>query len=364
MVYSNPFVALEAYESSDDEEPTPIIGGIDDESVAGGDDEGEGQWRLWVDSGAMWEDEDAPVDDNPDRFTGPGFLEDMERQYDPQNQLKSKSLVLTQTEDDLLDKTALHKELISKAILQSEWRQLFWQVKCIPGQEIQVVFDIMNKILPSAQLTAAQCIDLFPLGPEGDVDDQEDILKAILDVESIPESLKPMIDESVAKKAKRFGDSPSQTPSHPESHTRVVPAPERAFQYLLSFAQSESTIPEAEEELKQILQVDSLLSAWSTAIGKASLEPGTDVQVAFQALTAMKSELIPWSLAPPSSSPQGILSSEATEAASSTRSRTTNVYHLFSAFSIPGVSGSVYLEAYLGEDPQNTPIMEFLRQHP
>ncbi|KAK7441207.1 hypothetical protein VKT23_016688 [Stygiomarasmius scandens] len=367
MVFKNPFLDLQAYESSDDEELAPDVIS-DGESAAGGDDAGERQWNILDDHGAaIWEDEDAPVDDDPNHLTGPDFLDDMERRYDPENRLKSKSLVLSQTNDDILDNPTLHSELITKAILTSETKQLFWQLKCTPGQEIQVVFDIMNNFLPSVSLTATQYIDLFATGAEGDVEDLEDILKAILDVDSIPDSLRPMIDEAVAKKEGRFGNSLSsphlrQSP-HPESRPHSRTASERAFQYLYSFAQSDSTIPEAEEELKKILQLDSLPSVWLAAIDKAGLEPGVNPQVVFEALNAMKGDLVPLS----QEAATTVLRPQPTEVNSvhvSPHSTATDVHHVFAAFSVPDVSGSVYLEADLGEDPQNTPIVEFLRQHP
>ncbi|KAK7446012.1 hypothetical protein VKT23_014635 [Stygiomarasmius scandens] len=77
MAPRNPFLDLQAY-GSDDEGPTPDMSS-DGEYVAGDDDEGEAQWKSWDDSGAMWEDEDAPVDDDPNRLTGPAFLDDMEK---------------------------------------------------------------------------------------------------------------------------------------------------------------------------------------------------------------------------------------------------------------------------------------------
>ncbi|THU94784.1 hypothetical protein K435DRAFT_798627 [Dendrothele bispora CBS 962.96] len=41
-----------------------------------------------------------------------------------------------------------------------------------------------------------------------------------------------------------------------------------------------------------------------------------------------------------------------------------NRYHVFSAFSVPGITGSVYLEAYLGKNLQNARVVHFLHQHP
>ncbi|KAK7441344.1 hypothetical protein VKT23_016591 [Stygiomarasmius scandens] len=129
-------------------------------------------------------------------------------------------------------------------------------------------------------------------------------------------------------------------------------------------------MPEAEAELQKILKVDTLLQPWSIAIGKMMVEPSTSIDVALQALYAMKNDLVLanlQSVPPRQPTPFSALDNKTpnlTQTSTPTFLRNTNIYHLFSAFCIPNVTGAVYLEAYLGENPQNTPIIEFLHQHP
>ena len=79
---------------------------------------------LWPDA---WEDEDAPEDDS--RLTGADFLDHLERCYDPRN-FQAKSHFTVPSGDDLLDKSTLHRDLLTNAVLMSERKQLFWKIKC------------------------------------------------------------------------------------------------------------------------------------------------------------------------------------------------------------------------------------------
>ncbi|KAK7434494.1 hypothetical protein VKT23_020178 [Stygiomarasmius scandens] len=199
----------------------------------------------------------------------------------------------------------------------------------------------MNNFLPLDQLTAQWCIDHFASNPDGDVDDLLNTLKSVLAVEHLPETFRSQVDQVVARKLEHFHESQRLESGLADPITDSPP--KQAFQYLLSFTRSDSaTIPDAEAKLQRILKVDTLPQSWSVAIGKAVVEPGTDVDDVLEALYAMKNDL--------TSAPTFL--------------RNSNVYHLFSAFCVPSVSGAVYLEAYLGENPQNTPIIEFLHQHP
>ncbi|KAK7451109.1 hypothetical protein VKT23_012785 [Stygiomarasmius scandens] len=353
MVYRNPFLDIQAYDSSDDEEQTPSVIG-DEGFIAGGDGEEEDRgWEAGNDIGVRWEDEDAPTEES-NRLSGTAFLDDMERRYDPHN-LRSKLPVLIPSTNNVLNKPVLHRDLVNKAILMSEQKKLFWKIKCTPGRETEIVFDIINNFLPSDRLTAQRYIDLFASRPDVDADNLIMVLKSALAVESVLDSVMAMVDQAVAQKPKR---------SEPGSKEPVTDyPPEQAFQYLLSFAQSETgTIPEAEAELLRILKLDTLPQAWSTAIGKAVVEPCTDADIALRALLALKNDLVPSGLHPAPLSPP-IPSFSCGPVSEATLLCGIGAYHLFSAFTAPDISGAVYLEAYLGDDPQNTPIIEFLRQH-
>ncbi|KAK7461533.1 hypothetical protein VKT23_008707 [Stygiomarasmius scandens] len=367
MVFRNPFLDLQAY-GSDDESSVASDG----ESAAGGDDQEDGQWRADDANGVEWEDEDTPVDDS-NRITGATFLDDLERRYAPGNppNLRYNSPILRPSSDDFLDKPELHRDLLAKAVLMSERKRLFWKMKCRPGQETQVVFDIMQNLLPSALLTAQRCIDVFASSSDGSVEELVNNLRVILDLDSIPDTLKAAIDHAVARKSERQQSSSHQLPIEPNDRVVADSPHQRAYEYLLSFAGPDSiTILQAEAELQGILGMDTLPQLWSTAIGKAVVAPGVDSPL--PALYAMKNKLVPSNLlssvvaAPAlrqtsSTSPTPI---SVTSNPSPVYARSSDVYRVFSAFSIPDVPGCVYLEAYLGKNPQNTPVIEFLRHHP
>ncbi|KAK7459481.1 hypothetical protein VKT23_009464 [Stygiomarasmius scandens] len=249
-----------------------------------------------------------------------------------------------------------------------------WQ--CVDGiyrSANSTVFDVMNHSFTPDQLTAQRCIDSFASNPNSNVEDLVKALKEVLQVNSIPESFQSQIDNAVARKSE--SNVRSQDSTRLSAHNVAEESPyEQAFQYLLSFSHSESTtIPEAEQELLRILQVETLPQQWLVAIGKAVLEPSVDVEVALQALNAMRNDLVPSarSAAIPSSliaprdqsSSTHCPNSPSWTARDGLETQSSNSYPVFSTFSVPDVPGAVYLEACLGLDPQNTPIVEFLRQH-
>ncbi|KAK7441345.1 hypothetical protein VKT23_016592 [Stygiomarasmius scandens] len=118
MVFRNPFLDLQAYDSSDDKERMPNVVN-DRESIPGGDDEEEGSSRAGDHDGGgvAWEDEDAPEGDS--RLTGADFLDDLERQYDPRN-FQAKAPITVPAGDDLLNKLTLHRDLLTNAVLMSK----------------------------------------------------------------------------------------------------------------------------------------------------------------------------------------------------------------------------------------------------
>ncbi|KAK7459480.1 hypothetical protein VKT23_009463 [Stygiomarasmius scandens] len=135
MVCRNPFLDIQAYDSSDDEdENTPTVSD-DEDFIAGGDDDEDRSWEAGDgvgDTGGIWDDEDAPAAaliEDSNTLTGALFLDDLERCYDPCN-FQSKSPLLVPSSDDLLNKPTLHKDLLTKAVLMSEQRPLFWKIKC------------------------------------------------------------------------------------------------------------------------------------------------------------------------------------------------------------------------------------------
>ncbi|THU79958.1 hypothetical protein K435DRAFT_874900 [Dendrothele bispora CBS 962.96] len=382
MPSRNPFLDLEAYGSDDDDFLEESPSGYDHEATGAGDeDEGEREGSGEVEeeeAGTLQskDGEDFEDEDFPETF-GPALFDSMEKRYNPEAlaRLKMVSPVLLPSNDDLLDKPTLHQDLIAKALLLSERKPIFWRVRCIKGKETELVYDIMAHFQPSAHTVASRCIETFTRYQAGTRQDLEEALKDVLKVNTLPTEFLDQIDEAVAHRAQVLPLVPEQNPrdlepTRPESDNR----PERAFEFLLSYAHAESmTIPEAEKGIASILEVDPIPPLWSTAIGKATLEPDADVNEAVQALHAMKSDLVPSTASnvplPPSlPSTSNVLRSDTSTAKdtllSATWSDIENSYHVFSAFSVPGITGSVYLEAFLGKDPQNARVVQFLRQHP
>ncbi|THU92418.1 hypothetical protein K435DRAFT_862516 [Dendrothele bispora CBS 962.96] len=373
MSSRNPFLDLEAY-GSDDDEFTDIIniyekgdsgaGGEDEEEEGRGEEEEEEVGTLQAQDGIVFEDEDFP------ETFGPALFDSMEKRYNPEAlaKLKTVSPVLLLSNDDLVDKPTLHQDLIAKALLLSEKKPIFWRIRCIAGKETEILYDLMAHLHPSTHTLASRCLEAFTRYEAGSKEDLEEALKEVLEVDTVPREIQDQVDEAVAQRA--FQQlAPGQNHRNlestgPQSDNR----PERAFDYLLLYARSESmTIPEAEKGIADILELDPIPPLWSTAIGKATLEPDADVNEAVQALHAMKSELVPslvGSVPLPLPSTSNDLRSAKDMLLYSALSDNENSYHVFSAFSVPGITGSIYLEAYLGKDPQNARIVQFLRRQP
>ncbi|THU85908.1 hypothetical protein K435DRAFT_868817 [Dendrothele bispora CBS 962.96] len=375
MPSRNPFLDLEAYGSDDDDfqqEPPydnedTRAGGEDEEDEEEDEGEEEEAGTLQAKDDELFEDEDFP------ETFGPALFDSMEKRYNPEAlaKLKTVSPVLLPTNDDLLNIPTLHQDLIAKALLLAEKKPLFWRVRCVAGKENEVVYNIMAHLHPSAHTLASRCLEAFTRYQAGAKEDLEEALKEVLELDTLPREYQEQIDEAVAQRAQIQRVVPEQGPPNLESPgLNADNRPERAFEYLLLYAYAETTtIPEAEKQIASILDVDPIPPLWSTAIGKATLEPDADVNEALQALHAMKSDLIPSpaSNVPLSSTNNDLLSPTSTAKdtlLSAAWSDHENNYHVFSAFSVPGITGSLYLEAYLGKNPQSARIVNFLRQEP
>ncbi|THU88154.1 hypothetical protein K435DRAFT_866568 [Dendrothele bispora CBS 962.96] len=372
MSSRNPFLDLEAY-GSDDGEQSPDIS--DNEATgAGGEDEEEEEDKAVEEeeeTGTLQAKDDEAFEDEdfPETF-GPALFDSMEKRYNPKAlaKLKTVSPVLLPSNDDLVDKPTLHQDLIAKALLLSERKPIFWRIRCIAGKENEVIYDMMAHLHPSTHTLASRCLEAFTRYQAGSKEDLEEVLKEVLEVDTLPREFQDRVDEAAAQRALQQlvpeQNLQNLESTGPESDNR----PERAFDYLLLYACSESmTIPEAEKGIAGILELDPIPPLWSIAIGKATLEPDADVNEALQVLHAMKSDLVPSlvsnvPLSLPSTSDN--LRSAKDTLLSAALSVNENSYHVFSAFSVPGITGSVYLEAYLGKDPQNARIVQFLRQQP
>ncbi|THU78150.1 hypothetical protein K435DRAFT_876964 [Dendrothele bispora CBS 962.96] len=359
MPSRNPFLDLEAYGSDEedlreempsvhDHEATGAGGKDEEEEEDPREDEEEEAGTLQAKDGGVYEDEDFP------EMFGPALFDSLEKRYNPEAlaKLKMVSPVLLRSDDDLVDKPTLHLDLMAKALLLSERKPIFWRVRCITGKETELVYDIMAHLHPSAHTLASRCLEAFTRYQAGAKEDLEEALKEVLELDTLPREVQNQIDEAVAQRAQNQEVVPKHNPPNlelagPESDHR----PECAFEF----------------SFPNILEVDPIPPLWSTAIGKATLEPDADVNEALQALHAMKNDLVPSLVRNvpvplPLPSTSNDLRSAKDTLLSVALSDNENSYHVFSAFSVPGVTGSVYLEAYLGKDPQNARIVHFLRQ--
>ncbi|THU78953.1 hypothetical protein K435DRAFT_811120 [Dendrothele bispora CBS 962.96] len=365
MSSRNLFLDLEAY-GSDDEDFQQPLNFYDNEDTRAGDEdeeepgeEEEEAGTLQAKDGEVFEDEDFP------ETFGPALFDSMEKRYNPEalSKLKTLSPVLLSSHDDLVKQSTLHHDLVAKALLLSKRKPLFWRIRCKAGRENEVVYNIMANIQPSANTLASQCLEAFTRYQAGARQDLEDALKEVLEVDTIPKEFQDQIDEAVAQRAQiqQLVPEPNLQNLQPTGAASVSDN----LPDLLQYAQSDSiTIPEAEKAVASTLGVDSIPPLWATAIGKATLEPDTDVIEALQALRAMKSDLVP---SPTSDAPLPSITDTSTSKdrlLSAAWSDNENSYHVFSAFSVPSITGAVYLEAYLGKNPQSARIVDFLRQHP
>ncbi|KAK7438729.1 hypothetical protein VKT23_017859 [Stygiomarasmius scandens] len=115
------------------------------------------------------------------------------------------------------------------------------------------------------------------------------------------------------------------------------------------------SVDDAVNELTWILGQSPLPQLWRTAVDKAITEPDEDSSAGVVRLNEILPLLMALDTSHPISSPTKYTRSEPI---------TLGEYRVLSAFVAPTVAGSVYLEAHLGRNPQNSDIVEFLRGHP
>ncbi|KAK7441214.1 hypothetical protein VKT23_016695 [Stygiomarasmius scandens] len=128
----NPFIDDQAFESDDD-----VYDDADTGNAAGGEED------------AGWNDEDDPEVHNEDclvdfSLSAPGSLSRLEAVTDRllaqyvQTEAGSSIQAPIREDGDELD----HRTL--RNILCAEKKQVFWRIKCKPGSEMDLVFDIMR----------------------------------------------------------------------------------------------------------------------------------------------------------------------------------------------------------------------------
>ncbi|THU79973.1 hypothetical protein K435DRAFT_874872 [Dendrothele bispora CBS 962.96] len=145
----------------------------------------------------------------------------------------------------------------------------------------------------------------------------------------------------------------STTP--PKPLPLLEPVEAQAFSLLCGYCvDPNATIPAVETELRKMLGT-AYNDQWNQALSAGSLlDPDEDPSAPLDRLLAMKQLLVPAESLPSTSTPSEQLTSQPPSPSSS---------NVRSAFCVPTVTGSVYVEADLGLRPQDTEFVEYLRNH-
>ncbi|THU76805.1 hypothetical protein K435DRAFT_878708 [Dendrothele bispora CBS 962.96] len=289
---SNPFVDLQAQVDDEEDwidgEPMFLPGSDDEDYLWGaGDDEerGERGEKGTDNEEDHWENEDL-LEVRREEDYPPTFVDYLMERYTNRPSTPPPPL----NGDDALSNVVLRAALLSA----DKAKDTFWRIKCKPGYELELVFDIMRR--EQERTTSSTTSSKAP---------------AFVEVESIQA---------------------------------------RAFDLLCqSCADPNVTIPAVEADLKKILGT-AYTSPWNQALSASSpLDPDEDPSVALNRLSAMKQLLVP------DKSSTSISYGQLT-----TQPPSPDV---LSAFCVPTVTGSVYIEADLGLRPQDTEFADYLRTH-
>ncbi|KAK7448052.1 hypothetical protein VKT23_013809 [Stygiomarasmius scandens] len=293
----NPFIDDQAYESDDD-----VYDDADTGNTAGGEE------------GTGWNDEDDPEVHNEDRLVDFGLSVPDSLPPRPRPRLEavtdrllaryvqtevghSSSQVPVREDGDEFDDTTLKK------ILCADGKQVFWRIKCKPGSEMELVFDIMH-------------------------------YRQIL-------------------------TTPSQSPE-PSSmpvgvRTKGLSSAARALKTIRQYALTQDGEPKTvADELEKVLGSEWSVE-WTRLIDAAGLEPGEgDVQAALNNVNQKAAAFLPvlvlqeaslsFSDTPPI--PSASLPPQSTNHHPGNHSPTVEATTILSAFCVPTVSGFVYLEGH------------------
>ncbi|KAK7459522.1 hypothetical protein VKT23_009505 [Stygiomarasmius scandens] len=310
---ANPFIDDQACQ--DDEEYDEEASSYGDESGTGGsygsdeeDREYDGGWTMLHQEQWMNED-DVPSDG----LEFAGFVDYLEQRYvNRYNNENNSSLILLQTSDDELDTFTLHQSLLS------EMCQSFWKIRCIAGEEIMLVADILQH-------------------------EHERMTSSSFTTSSVS----------------RLRSSDDLTRNTCRSPVKD------AIECIHLFAQSPTlTVDAVVDNLCNILGQTSLSQQWRNAVDVAITEPDEDTTAGLSRFHA----LVPSLLALEADVSQAMEPVSVTAKATPANHSYSVIppedeYRVLSAFVAPTVAGNVYLEARLGKNPQSMVIVEFLRGH-
>ncbi|THU88325.1 hypothetical protein K435DRAFT_803597 [Dendrothele bispora CBS 962.96] len=286
----NPFVDHEAYEDDDEEY------GFGGEGGGEGDNEEDEDLPSWVDrSGVNWDDED--MIDTSTRLDIEEFADHLAQRY----------TAPTIGETSRISAHAQEVEpALRKALMTEETTQSFWRVKCKPGTETDLVFDIMQH--------------------------QIEVSPAI--------------------------------PTLPHSYPSTIPPASEAVQLIQTFAQSATAaVDEISDTVARVLGIKSLPELWRKAIDATILDPDEAQENPLRGLERFN-DLVPELLLSCASSgndgvchPSGPLTNvtrlpEQNNSDLKQQWRCEDTSQVFSAFSVADNPGSIYLEAFLTRFPQ------------
>ncbi|THU99081.1 hypothetical protein K435DRAFT_856046 [Dendrothele bispora CBS 962.96] len=299
----NPFIDDRAYHDRDHSDSG-------EEDGAGGGDgtefEEEEEYLVNRNTVPDWLDEDLLDSSGVD---AQDFIDHLEQRYVKKPQKSSPIL------NEILD-NELETSTLKQMLLAMETPQSFWRIRCQPGQETQLAFDIL----------------------------QHELERHVTQEEG------PTIVVSTA--------DPSHIPTE-------VPF-EKAIQCIRKFSQTPSTtIQEVLEDVSSILGEDPLPEIWRNAIDKAVTEPDEEPSAGLKRFEETVPALTASRPVPPSDvciPPHPPHLPDPT-LPMITAAEDEILFRALSAFVPPNSVGSVYLEGYLGKDPQHSAIIEFLRGH-
>ncbi|KAK7436264.1 hypothetical protein VKT23_019228 [Stygiomarasmius scandens] len=288
----NPFIDDQAYES-DDEYDAGIVSGS-----GGGQEEGQNDWY----------DEDDPDVHDEDCLTylhntAPSSSQPQARREALTDRLMAQYVEKTADSHQANELGAfeeLDDTLLKNTLYQKE-QQIFWRVKCKAGSEMDLVFDIMRH--------------------------GEEILSAMPAVSS------------------------SSDPSIPPVQAPPTLSPAaRSLQIIRQYALMQEGEPKTvTDELKKVLGTE-LSVEWTRLIDVAGLEPREDdVHAALNTVNVRAATFLPNLVLQDADSPLPPSSSSVTHDSTQV-SPPVRTSSILSAFSVPTVSGFIYLEGHCDDE--------------
>ncbi|KAK7440774.1 hypothetical protein VKT23_016850 [Stygiomarasmius scandens] len=284
----NPFIDDQAFKS-DEEYDAGIASG------PGGEEEGENDWLDEDDPAVHDEDCLSHLDSTPSGSQPQARREALTDRLMAQY-VEKRAHSHPATKIGTLEAT---DNLVLKNALYQKQQQIFWRVKCKTGSEMDLVFDIM---LHSQELLGA-----MPVG--------------------------------------------SSSSTSPIQAVQIAPPPSpaaRSLQIIRQYALTQDGEPKTiADELEKVLGTQWSVE-WSRLIDVAGLEPGDDdVRAALSAVNLRAAAFLPISVLQEADSP---LPSTSITPNHNNISPPAGISTILSAFSVPTVSGFIYIEGHCDDE--------------